>query len=578
MMITLAWNFYPFIGMAVAGLLYVIYRLTLRLETKAGWAQAYIVAAIVAATVLTFLLPARVVEQEYPLSRSIDPASMMQSRSQAGKQTVSHALTGEARQTTATEMPAAGSSVHTSAFHTHAILSFQTVYLAGVVLMLVYFMAQLLWFARERHRHPKTMTEEGADVYDTNYSQPFSFGRSIFLPAALSGEVRRYVFFHELCHVRRHHFRRLCITELLLAINWFNPFVWLLFNELKLQQEFEVDADVLAQGIDRQQYQLSLLQMTVKQSRWLLVQSAFGTKPIKNRIVFMNKKLETRSLRRRLVASAAASVLVLTAILSMSCQMNEQVIVSKAKHHAIYGVWQMDFTRAADSQYEIYPPFKQYAFYSDDVFFTPHFSYRDGKNMRFGYSGEGLAMKGDTLVGGRSFPIIYRFINDNTFQSDWTKEGGDLSLANGKVNTDQWSRITPNPEIISLFKAAYTADEAHGKPLDGTYCITQKDGKQLWTMINGDVMLRLYYHQNDPKVYRFGGDGVFCEVKYGDEGTVSFGGEMEDQGILRYTVKNNEQITITNAKNVTEELLRKPLPQEIRQILAATLIGDENKK
>ena len=63
---------------------------------------------------------------------------------------------------------------------------------------------------------------------------------------------------------------------LLVALNWFNPFVWMFFNEMKMQQELEVDMDVLAEGIDRRNYQMSLLQVCVQNSRWLMVQSAFG--------------------------------------------------------------------------------------------------------------------------------------------------------------------------------------------------------------------------------------------------------------------------------------------------------------
>ena len=58
---------------------------------------------------------------------------------------------------------------------------------------------------------------------------------------------------------------------LLVAFNWFNPFVWMFFSEMKMQQELEVDMDVLAEGIDRRKYQMSLLQVCVQNSRWLMV-------------------------------------------------------------------------------------------------------------------------------------------------------------------------------------------------------------------------------------------------------------------------------------------------------------------
>ncbi|WP_289458155.1 hypothetical protein, partial [Klebsiella pneumoniae] len=62
-------------------------------------------------------------------------------------------------------------------------------------------------------------------------------------------------------------------------------------------------------------------------------------------------------------------------------------------HHPLEGCWTMDFTRPASTNEELYPPFKQYTFYNQDTFFSPHLTRRDGVNFFFGFSGEEVVMR-----------------------------------------------------------------------------------------------------------------------------------------------------------------------------------------
>jgi hypothetical protein len=165
-------------------------------------------------------------------------------------------------------------------------------YAAGVVVVMSGFVAQLSWYWRMRKKSTLETKDEDVEVFTASCGTPFSFFNSVFLPSGLEGEVMRYALIHEKCHIRHRHFYKLCLMLLLVALHWFNPFVWMFFNEMKMQQELEVDLDVLAEGIDRRNYQMSLLQICVQNSRWLMVQSAFGSKSLKQRILFMNKSVK----------------------------------------------------------------------------------------------------------------------------------------------------------------------------------------------------------------------------------------------------------------------------------------------
>ena len=78
----------------------------------------------------------------------------------------------------------------------------------------------------------------------------FGFVRPrLLLPAgmidALSREELRYVFLHELAHLRRHDIYIGWFTSLLQILHWFNPLVWLAFYRMQTDRELACDALVL---------------------------------------------------------------------------------------------------------------------------------------------------------------------------------------------------------------------------------------------------------------------------------------------------------------------------------------------
>ncbi|MBN1361061.1 MAG: PD40 domain-containing protein, partial [Sedimentisphaerales bacterium] len=57
----------------------------------------------------------------------------------------------------------------------------------------------------------------------------------------------RYVFLHELAHLRRHDIYLGWLTSLLQMLHWFNPLVWLAFHRMRADRELACDALVLTQ-------------------------------------------------------------------------------------------------------------------------------------------------------------------------------------------------------------------------------------------------------------------------------------------------------------------------------------------
>jgi beta-lactamase regulating signal transducer with metallopeptidase domain/Tol biopolymer transport system component len=72
----------------------------------------------------------------------------------------------------------------------------------------------------------------------------------LLLPAgmigALSPEDLRYVFLHELAHLKRHDIWLGWLMSILQVLHWFNPLVWLAFYHMRADRELACDALVLS--------------------------------------------------------------------------------------------------------------------------------------------------------------------------------------------------------------------------------------------------------------------------------------------------------------------------------------------
>lgn len=86
----------------------------------------------------------------------------------------------------------------------------------------------------------------------------------IILPASArdwSHERVRIVLRHELAHVRRGDWVAQLLGELLRAIYWFNPLVWIVCRKLRDESEHACDDAVLKGGIDGSEYAAELLEL-----------------------------------------------------------------------------------------------------------------------------------------------------------------------------------------------------------------------------------------------------------------------------------------------------------------------------
>jgi beta-lactamase regulating signal transducer with metallopeptidase domain len=92
-----------------------------------------------------------------------------------------------------------------------------------------------------------------------------------------SGLSRQTVLLHELAHVCRRDWLWNCVAQIAVAVFWFHPLVWILYERLRCEEELACDDDALLRGIPATAYAGVLLEMTQNlPSRFLLASGMSG--------------------------------------------------------------------------------------------------------------------------------------------------------------------------------------------------------------------------------------------------------------------------------------------------------------
>ena len=514
-------GFFPFAAVLVGAALFAIYRWVLRMKSSSRWAQVFILIAMLLTLAATFVRPVKIVEvvaneqvrdgvsnamQAPHLPTVVEAQTPPLAPPLEWKEAATHERTAETNEDTTGAYKPAFSALFADAW---PLLGW--FYLAGVAAVILWFFSQLIWLYSLRSKSGQRKVD-GIEVYELNGQSPFSFGSNIFLPTNLDKDIVRYVLLHEQAHVRHRHFLKLCALQLLAALCWFNPFVWLLFGEMRLQQELEVDNDVLSSGIDREQYQLSLLRVCTQEGKWILTRQTYGLKPLKQRIIFMNKTMNKKSMRRHELLAVASMVLVMTAAIITGCQTNEKKATADneqtvERHHPMLGCWTMDWISNTGSGVEVHPMAMHYGFYNDSTFLCFSYWSKKGVNLAFSISGEGYTWQGDSLLDAAGNLTDYTLSDDGrTALSRWLKDSTQMAGVSGPDITEQWSRIAPNKDLLTVFRAVTSAKANAEHPIDGVW--QNEDETDNYCLVNDSIIMVVSIHPTTVAAgFRYGGSG-----------------------------------------------------------------------
>ena len=220
------------------------------------------------------------------------------------------------------------------------------------VLMLIYIIGVVLLVARmlisiwRLHRmmahselHPLTHGRRIA-VCD-KVQQPFSWWNTVFMNRKDFQEGATALLTHELGHIRLHHSADVVLVELLTALQWFNPTMWMLRADLHTIHEYEADQQVLSHGFNDIQYLTLLIRKAAHQSGYSLANGIANQSTLKKRITMIMKPQSNRWQWLRLAyllpivgVTIALNAETITNMVYKNDEPQKQVPVKKGKRNA----------------------------------------------------------------------------------------------------------------------------------------------------------------------------------------------------------------------------------------------------
>jgi len=115
----------------------------------------------------------------------------------------------------------------------------QAIYWLVVASMCVWLVLKLYSLLKLVFTNERLSKDDLTLIYVDHEHTPFSFFGYLFVNQ--SGDMDEAMLRHEMVHIRQKHSWDIMFTEVLKIMNWFNPVVYLLQNNLKALHEFEAD-------------------------------------------------------------------------------------------------------------------------------------------------------------------------------------------------------------------------------------------------------------------------------------------------------------------------------------------------
>ena len=160
---------------------------------------------------------------------------------------------------------------------------------AGVGLVLSRVAVSILSIGRIIRRGTFIREEDGCRIVVTKRDiDPFSWMHYIVLSRKDWERDHAPILAHEKAHIGLRHSVEVLLVDILSALQWFNPAIWMLRSDLQELHEYEADDAVLRAGTNLKEYQYLLIRKAVSKSGYSVANS-FNHSILKNRITMMSK-------------------------------------------------------------------------------------------------------------------------------------------------------------------------------------------------------------------------------------------------------------------------------------------------
>lgn len=164
------------------------------------------------------------------------------------------------------------------------------IYLIGVIILYTRTLINIINIRYAIHRG--TLWHEKCERYTLHCHAgkvtPFSWFNNIVISQEDYDNCKDIIL-HEEGHIKGKHSWDILFTSILSPLQWFNPFIYMLINDLKDIHEYEADRYVLQRNNDAQAYQLLILRKAIGDKRYSLVNN-FGRNSVRRRVEMMIRK------------------------------------------------------------------------------------------------------------------------------------------------------------------------------------------------------------------------------------------------------------------------------------------------
>ena len=192
------------------------------------------------------------------------------------------------------------------------------IFIIGFVCRLIYIVNSYRHLRRMIKDSEQHSLEDGVTLAVVDLPvAPFSWMHTIVLSRIDYEERNPSILAHERGHILQHHSWDIVFVEVLTALQWFNPVVWLLRRDLRTIHEYEADASVLSSGSDVSQY-IQLLMRKAMGTKACILANGINNSTIKKRInmMLLNKSSRYNSLK----------LLALLPIIGVSLALNAETV------------------------------------------------------------------------------------------------------------------------------------------------------------------------------------------------------------------------------------------------------------
>ena len=218
-------------------------------------------------------------------------------------------------------------------------------YFIGVGISLLLLMFKLLKIFLLIVKSQKEKYGSYTAVFTGKEQGSFSFLNYAFFP---DQSVDKEIVRHEISHISHRHSWDIVFVEVMMVLQWFNPFIYMLKRELQCVHEYQADRDVVDAGVNKRDYMMLILQQctAVDFSR---ISNNFSLILTKKRIKMITMSEKTKGLWWRLLVTLPVLAVMLVA--NTNATAKEQLAENNPKAKILTDAIK-DVPQSKDSIYE----------------------------------------------------------------------------------------------------------------------------------------------------------------------------------------------------------------------------------